>query len=202
VLLVTRRVGYLEEPGEVRVALSPLRRRLLNLLHEPASATMLAATLGMPRQRLSYHLRQLEEAGLVELVEERRRRGFVERILQATAGAFVVDPSVMTSGEARAFTRIHDQYAAEHLVDVAAATVRDVARMQVRAEAAGKRLLTFTIEADVRLAEPADVHRFTDELAAAVSRCVDAFDTDGGRRYRVVAGGHPTPAAPTEGAPA
>lgn len=196
---MTRRVGYLEEPGTVQVALSPLRRRLLNLLQEPASATMLAATLDMPRQRLGYHLRRLEEAGLVEVVEERQRRGFVERILKATAGDFVVDPSVMSSGEQRAFTRIHDRYAAEHLVNVAAATVRDVARMQARAESAGRRLLTFTIEADVRLGEPADVHRFTDELAAAVATCVAAFDTDGGRSYRVVAGGHPTPAPPVEG---
>jgi len=197
--VVTKMVGYLEEPNAVRAALSPLRRRLLNLLQEPASASQLAVTLGMPRQRLGYHLRQLEQAGLVELVEQRQRRGFVERILQATATAYVVDPSVMSSREDRAFTRLHDQYAAEHLVDVAAATVRDVARMQVAADATGKRLLTFTIEADVRLAQPGDVHRFTDALAAAIEVTVDAFDAEGGRPYRLVAGGHPAPAASTEG---
>ncbi len=196
---VTQRVSYLEEPEQVRAALSPLRRRLLNLLQKPASATQLAALLEMPRQRVNYHLRQLEDAGLVELVEERQRRGCVERILQATAGAFVVDPSVMSSGEEQAFTRLHDQYAAEHLVDVAANTVRDVARMQAGAEAAGKRLLTFTIEAEVRLAEPADLHRFTDALAAAVQKTVDEFDTGGGRPYRLVAGSYPSPAPPTRG---
>ncbi|MGC4944438.1 hypothetical protein [Kribbella sp. DT2] len=71
---------------------------------------------------MSYHLKELEKAGLVELVEERQRRGFVERILRASA-TIVVDPTVMGS----AFTAIHDQYAAEHLVEVAAGTVRDVA---------------------------------------------------------------------------
>jgi DNA-binding transcriptional ArsR family regulator len=185
----------LEEPEKLRAALSPLRRELLRLLREPSSATQLAATLELPRQRVNYHLRELEKAGLVELVEERQRRGFVERILRATSGAFVVDPDVM-HGE---FTRMHDQYAAEHLVEVAAGTVRDVARMQNKADAAGKRLLTFTLEAEVRFAEPGDVHRFTDALTEAVRRTIEEFDSPSGRAYRLVAGGHPAPRGTSEG---
>jgi DNA-binding transcriptional ArsR family regulator len=177
---------YVEEPEKVRLALSPMRRRLLELLREPASATQLATALELPRQRINYHLRELEKAGLVELVEERQRRGFTERILRASAG-LVVDPGVM----GHAFTEIQDQYAAEHLVEVAAGTVRDVARMQSAADADGKRLLTFTLETEVRFAEPGDVHRFTDALTAAVQRVVEEFDSAGGRPYRLIAGGHP-----------
>ena len=178
---------YVEEPEKVRLALSPIRRRLLDLLREPASATQLAAALDLPRQRINYHLRELEKAGLVELVEERRRRGFTERILRASA--LVIDPAVM----GQAFTQIQDQYAAEHLVEVAAGTVRDVARLQSAADAVGKRLLTFTLEAEVRFAEPGDVHRFTDALTAAMQRVVEEFDSEGGRPYRLIAGGHPVP---------
>ncbi|MEV0799033.1 helix-turn-helix domain-containing protein [Kribbella sp. NPDC050281] len=180
-------LGYVEEPEKLRVALSPIRRRLLELLREPSSATQLAATLGLPRQRMNYHLRELEKAGLIELVEERRRRGFTERILRAKAATLVVDPAVM----GHAFTGIQDQFAAEHLVDVAAGTVRDVARMQSAADADGKRLLTFTLEAEVRFAEPGDVHRFTDALTEAVRRTIEEFDTESGRPYRLIAGGHP-----------
>lgn len=184
---------YLDEPDKVRAALSPLRRELLGLLREPSSATRLAAALALPRQRVNYHLRAMEQAGLVELVEERQRRGCVERILRARPGSFVVDPTVMTSGHEAAFTGIHDQYAAEHLVGVAAATVRDVGRMQATADEAGKRLLTFTVEAEVRFAEPGDVHAFTDALAEAVRQTVERFDSPDGRPYRVVAVGHPKP---------
>ncbi|WP_238177136.1 helix-turn-helix domain-containing protein [Kribbella sp. VKM Ac-2566] len=179
---------YVEEPEKVRLALSPIRRRLLELLREPSSATQLAAALDLPRQRVNYHLRELEKAGLLELVEERRRRGFTERILRASAD-LVVDPGVM----GRAFTQIQDQYAAEHLVEVAAGTVRDVARMQTAADADGKRLLTFTLETEVRFAEPGDVHRFTDALTAAMQQVVEEFDSEGGRPYRLIAGGHPAP---------
>lgn len=186
---------YLDEPEKVRRALSPIRRELLRRLREPASATQLAAALDLPRQRVNYHLRALEDAGLVELVEERPRRGCVERIMRTRPGAFVVDPAVIDAQ----LTQIHDQYAAEHLVGVAASTVRDVARMQVRAADAGKRLLTFTVEAEVRFATPADVHTFTDELADAIRKVVERHDTPDGRPYRLVAGGHPAPAK--EGTP-
>lgn len=184
-------LAVLEDPDRVRTALSPIRRQLLARLREPGSASQLAQELDLPRQRVNYHLRALESADLLELVEERKRRGCTERILRAKATAFVVDPTVMSTE--RSFARIQDQYAAEHLVEVAAATVSDVARMQAAAAEQGARLLTFTIETEVRFAEPGDVHRFTDALADAVRRVAEDFDTPSGRPYRLVLGGHPAP---------
>ncbi|WP_222709232.1 helix-turn-helix domain-containing protein [Nonomuraea sp. C10] len=191
-------MSLMDEPERLRVALTPIRRQLLARLREPASAVQLAAELDMPRQRVGYHLKVLEQEELVELVEERRRRGCVERVMRATAKAFLVDPGVLGSpaepSEVDAgFARIADRHAAEHLVEVAAGTVRDVTRMAAEADRQGVRLLTFTLEAEVRFAEPGDVHRFTDELAEAVSRVAARYDTAGGRPYRLTAGGHPTP---------
>lgn len=156
----------------------PLRRTLLKRLREPSSATRLAAELDLPRQRVNYHLRELERAGLVELVEERKRRGCTERVLAARS--FVVDPAMIGA---------QDDFAAGHLVHTAAGVVRDVTRLQQAADRAGERLLTFTIEAEVGFATPADLERLTEALA----RTVAAFDAQG-RRYRVVVGGHPAPA--------
>ena len=182
----------LEDSGQVRAALSPLRRQLLDLLHQPASASELALRLGLPRQKVNYHLGVLERAGLLRLVETRPRRGFTERILQATAAEFVVDPQLM--GEPRTL-RSQDRFAADHLIQVAADTVRNVSRQQSGAEAAQKRLLTFTIEAEVSFAQPADVHRFTDALAEAVRAVASDYAADSaGQRYRVIIGGHPAPA--------
>jgi DNA-binding transcriptional ArsR family regulator len=185
----------LAEPDRVRLALSPLRRRLLALLAEPASATELAARLDLSRQRVNYHLKALEAGGLVEEFDRRQRRGFVERILRVSAAAFVVDPGVVGGQRrtAHAAARAQDRFAAEHLVAVAGATVRDVARMQVSAERAGARLLTFTIEAEVAFGEPADIERFATEVADLLAGAVSRFDKTGGRRYRIVAGGHPAP---------
>jgi hypothetical protein len=87
-----------------------------------------------------------------------------------------------------------DRYAADTLLAAAARTVRDVAAMRERADAAGKRLVTFAIEADVAFAEPAEIERFANRLADAVADLAGEFSAAGGRTYRVVIAGHPAPA--------
>lgn len=184
------RMALIEDAAQIRMALSPLRRRLLAGLRRPGSAVSLAAELGMPRQKVGYHLRALEAAGLLTLVEERRRRGFTERMLVASADAFVIDPDLLGAGADAVETQ--DRHAAEHLVGAASKVVREVSRMQAAAEAEGRRLLTFTIEADLLLAAPADLERFGERLAAAAADLIAEFKpASGGRRYRLVAGAHP-----------
>ena len=195
----------LDDPDELAGALTPLRRRVLAALTEPASATELAPALGLTRQKVNYHLRVLEQFGLVELVELRQRRGCMERVLQRT-GDLVVDPALLQSpprtehGAPGARVAARDRHTAEHLISVASRTVRDVTRMQSAAAQQHRRLLTFTVEADVAFAEPADVHRFTDELAAALAELATSYHSPTGRRYAVTVGGHPaTGAAPATG---
>jgi predicted ArsR family transcriptional regulator len=54
-------------------SLDPIRSRLLAELAVPSSATALGNRLGLPRQKVNYHLRTLEQPGLIELPEERKR---------------------------------------------------------------------------------------------------------------------------------
>ena len=49
----------IDDPARARVALQPIRLKLLHLLEQPQSAPQLAKTMGMPRQRVLYHLRTL-----------------------------------------------------------------------------------------------------------------------------------------------
>jgi DNA-binding transcriptional ArsR family regulator len=192
----------LDRADHLRLALSPIRRRLLERLREPASATELAGELALGRQRINYHLRALEVAGLIHLVEERQRRGCVERIMAARAQSFVVDPSVMRgrAGGRQASATVQDRFAAEHLMATVSDVVRDVARMQARAEDEGTRLLTFTIDTEIGFDTPADLERFTTELAAFVAGQAATHGTSGAaRRYRIVIGGHPAPTSTAGG---
>ena len=85
-------VEVIEDPAAAVVALDPIARRLLAALAEPASAAALAQRVGLPRQKVNYHLRALEAHGLVRLVEERAWGGITERIFVATAASYVVSP--------------------------------------------------------------------------------------------------------------
>jgi DNA-binding transcriptional ArsR family regulator len=192
---MTAAVDVMRDPGRLRGVLSPLRRRLLTELREPASAVALAGRLGESRQRVNYHCRELEKAGLVELVATRARRGCTERVLKATARAVLVDPEV--AGDLATASR--DRFAADALLALSARTVSVVAAQREKAQAEDKRLLTFAIEADVGFAHPADIERFAGALAERLTDLVAAFDT-GQRehRYRLVLGGHPAPTAQEE----
>jgi DNA-binding transcriptional ArsR family regulator len=151
-----------------------LRRRILDSLDEPDSATGLGRRLGLPRQKVNYHLRALEREGLAELVDERPRRGFVERRLRAVAA----EPS-----------------SSAYLVALASRVAQDVATLRTRAAAAGQRLATLALETEVRFASPADLRAFNDELATEVARLAAKYDRPDlarSRSHRVVAALHPT----------
>ena len=171
--------------GDLRGALTPLRRRLLTELREPASATGLAARLGETRQRINYHLRELEKSGLVELVEVRQRRGREERLLRATARTVVVSPALVGQRDVAA----QDRFAVDTLLAAAASTVDVVVRQRAAAAAAGKRLVTFTVEAEIGFDRPADIEDFATRLATLIATYDRPTAT---RRYRVVVGGHPS----------
>ena len=194
-------VRLVDEADGLRAALGPLRRSVLERLQEPASATEVALALGVPRQRVNYHVRALEQAGLVELVAERRRRGCTERIMRATAQAFVVDPDVLAPPpERRSRLDARDRFAAKHLIRAAADAVGEVGRMVAAADVENKRLLTFTVETELWFGQPADVHEFTAAVAEAISRIAEQHTTAGeGRLYRVVLGGYPAPAHQPDG---
>ena len=189
-------VAFLEQPDAVRMALSPIRRRLLRRLQTPASASELAGEMDVARQKLNYHLRALEGAGLLSLVETRRKRGCTERVLVATARAFVIDPALIGEDVTPARrAEAQDRFAAGRLVAAASGLVRDVTRMQAKADRQRKRLLTFTLETEVGFAAPEDIERFAAALSDAVARVAARFPAAGAaRRYRIVAAGHPAPA--------
>ena len=110
----------LTDPARAAVALDPERARLLAALRERSdSAAGLARRLGESRQRLNYHLRSLEAAGLVELEAERRRGNCVERVLKPAAGHWLLDPS-MLGGPYEEPTADRDRFSATYLIALAA----------------------------------------------------------------------------------
>lgn len=188
-------IGVIDSAEAATAALAPIRTRLLAELTEPGSATTLAARLGVPRQKLNYHLRQLEKHGLVELVEERRRGNVTERILRASSSSFVVSPGVMGRVQP-AVGAEPDQASPRWLLALASRMVREVGELVVGARRAGKQVGTFGLDGEVRFATPADRAAFAAELTDAVTRLVSRYHDDsaeGGRRHRLVLGMHAVP---------
>ncbi|GAA2737447.1 helix-turn-helix domain-containing protein [Actinocorallia aurantiaca] len=187
-------VVVIEDPAAAEVSLDPIRARLLAELGEPGSAAMLAAKVGLPRQKVNYHLKTLEAHGLVEMVEERRKGNVNERIMRATGASYVISPTALAS-VAPDPDRSPDRLSASWLLAVAARTVRDVGALIIGAEKARKRVATFAIDGEVRFASAADRAAFAEELAGAVTALVSKYHDESaekGRDHRVVVAIHPS----------
>lgn len=184
-----------DRPEAAASVLQPIRLRILERLREPASASSVARELDLPRQKVNYHVRELEKTGLVRHVESRTRGNCVERLVQASARRYVVAPRLLEALEADP-EELRNAYSAAYLLATAARTIREVAEMREAARAAGKKLPTLTLETEIRFAGPAAQQAFARELTEAVGRLAEKYhdeDVEGGRRFRVMTTGHPAP---------
>jgi len=187
-------VTVIEDPAAAEASLDPMRMRLLAELAEPGSASTLAARVGLPRQKVNYHLRELERHGLVELVEERRKGSVTERVMRATAASYVISPLALAAVQPDP-ARSPDRLSAHWLLALASQLVRDVGTLLNGAARARKRVATFALDGEVRFASAADRSAFAEELAATVAALVSKYhdeSADGGRPHRVIVAVHPT----------
>jgi DNA-binding transcriptional ArsR family regulator len=188
-------VAVIENPAAAAVSLDPIRSRILAELAVPGSATMLATKIGLPRQKVNYHLRTLELHGLVHLVEERRKGNVTERMMQATAASYVISPTAMAA-VAPDPARSPDRLSARWLLAVAARLVRDVGSLITGATKAGKRVATFALDGEITFATAADRAAFAEDLTVAVTQLVSRYNAAEGRKHRIVVAVHPRATTP------
>ncbi|MBC2644023.1 MULTISPECIES: helix-turn-helix domain-containing protein [unclassified Rhodococcus (in: high G+C Gram-positive bacteria)] len=192
-------VAVIDQAAVAEISLDPVRARLLAALAEPGSASSIAATVGLTRQKANYHLRALEEHGLVELVEERRKGNVTERVFQATAASYVISPAAFAA-LAPDPDRSPDQLSARWLVALAARLVREVGELIAGATAARQPLATYAIDSEIRFASAADRSAFADELGESVKTLVARYHDENapnGRRHRLVVALHPSLKTPS-----
>ncbi|MBS2535006.1 helix-turn-helix transcriptional regulator [Catenulispora sp. NF23] len=190
-------VTVIEEPAAAEASLDPIRSRILAALSEPGSAAMLAARLGLPRQKVNYHLKELERHGLVELVEERRKGNVTERVYSATAASYVISPVTLAAVSPDP-DRAPDRLSARWLLALGSRLIQEVGALLTGSARAGKPVTTFAMDAKIRFASAADRAAFADELTRAVTTLVSRYHDEnatGGREHRLVVGLHPIPTA-------
>lgn len=193
-------VAVIDEPAAATAALNPIRARLLAELREPASAATLAERVGLPRQKVNYHLRALESHGLVRLSGERRWGGLTERRLVATASSYMVSPDTLGDIAVNPERKM-DRLAASYLIALAARVVREIGDLVRRAHEAGKHLATLSVDTVIRFRSPEDRAAFSSELAEVINQLVAKYHDESapdGRSHRFVLMAHPLPKPSTD----
>ena len=190
-------VEVIDDPVAAAVALDPVRSRLLSELAEPASAATLANRLGIPRQKVNYHLRALESYNLVRVAGKRQWGGLTERRMVASAASYLVSPGAMGPVAADP-DRNPDRLSASYLIALAARIVREVKAMVTRSAETEKRFPTLSVDAVIRFRSAADRAAFTQELTRAITHLAAKYHDEkapAGRPHRLVAVAYPMPAS-------
>jgi DNA-binding transcriptional ArsR family regulator len=188
-------VAVIDDPNAAMAALDPIKVQLLSHLSEPASAAALSTRVGLPRQKINYHLRALEDHRLVEPAEQRRWGGLTERLMVASAASYVVSPAALGPIGADP-ERNSDRMSASYLIAVAARIVREVSDAWRAARKSDKRLATLSIDTVIRFKSPADRAAFTNDVANAIAAIAARYHDEsahGGRAHRLVVASYPAP---------
>src|SRR5262249_6993229 len=193
-----KHLDIIDDAARARVALQPIRLRLLHLLERPRSAPQVAKAMGMPRPRVLYHLRALEAHRLVQAHDHGRVGRRIDRSYVRTATSYAIAPKTL-GGVAVDPRTVVDAFSSAYLSAVAGRALDDLAALGRAAAARGKRVPTITLETDVRFATPADQRQFADELTTALATLAAKYhhpDAPRGRTFRGFACGYPALSSP------
>lgn len=194
-------VLVVDQAAAAAALFQPLRQAVLAALDPPRSAAQVARQLELPRQKVNYHLRELERLGLVEEVEERRRGNCLERVLRPVARRFVVSSEALGEVGLPSSVAFRDRLSWAYLVGVAARAIRDLGRLGRLAQSERKRLPTLCLESEVRLADAQSLESFTADLTEAVAGVIERYHDEAaprGRFFRLFLGAHPAARAPSD----
>lgn len=182
-------LAVIQDSKTASVLLQGERATLLHYLKEPLSATALAKQVDLPRQKVNYHLRALEEVGLVEMVEERKARNCIERVMQATATSYLISPEVLQDLGGDAET-VRDRFSAGYLLRLAGRTIREVGAWQQESA----KIPTFSLDADLHFDGPESANAFAEALTNAVAHVIkehNQVDNPKARPFRFQVGIYP-----------
>ena len=168
--MATETIRTLSTDAEISAYLHRARMAILDVLRDgAATTTQIAARLGVHPANLTRHMRVLEQAGLVALVEKRDTGRNLEKYYAATARRFRVAPEPATP-------------AAPHKIALTFARSELSAALVRLPDETTDPITAFVLQASVA---PEMAKAFAEELAGVAERFF-AADRDGGQAYQLV----------------
>jgi DNA-binding transcriptional ArsR family regulator len=172
-----KEVFYLERLDQAEALLRPGRIEILRELASPASCTDVGARLGQAPQKVYYHVKRMEQAGLVDRVAERPVRGITEGIYQASGSSYWLAPALVGAiGQRRA----EDEMSLGFLLSLSEQMQSDLARL---ATETGERP-SLGMSGEVRL-QPQRRQEFLADLRAAIENLLTRYGESEGMPFRI-----------------
>jgi DNA-binding transcriptional ArsR family regulator len=194
------------DPARAELLLHPLRQKILSEARRASTAAEIARRVGLPPQKVNYHVRTLVEAGFLRPAGEGRKRNLIEKRYRATARTYLLLPQVL--GETSPGNPSDaDRFSATHLLELSALLQRELGSWLADEASDGARVPTLSIDAEVRFDSSEQRAAFAEALQKAITDTIGRHTTparepDGrprsGRAFRLVLGCYPVPDEATE----
>ncbi|WP_187274205.1 helix-turn-helix domain-containing protein [Paenibacillus sp. N3.4] len=183
---------YIQSPEQATVLLNPIRGEIIAQLMEPASAAEVARILGETAQRINYHLKALEKAGLVQKVGTRQVRNLVEVLYRSIAKTFVLAESLSMKPET--LQKLKDQSSLAHLVTTSERIKRDAMLLMEQCEA-NEVIPSASLQFQVHLCDEVQRQAFVEEYTALVEQMVQRYSAASAENqaYQVLLAVYPKP---------
>jgi len=98
ILTMMEPIHQIEKLSQIKILADKRRLSILQLLmSKPATLSQLGDAIGAHPAKIRHHLKLLESAGFVKLIETRLVRGFAEKYYQANARAFLYHEMILPS---------------------------------------------------------------------------------------------------------
>ena len=139
-------VLYIEDVDQATALLKPQRIEMLKLMDHPCTCLELGKIFGETPQKINYHIKALQNAGLVEQVGERRVRGTVEGSYQARARSYWLASDLV--GQIGGAAIAQDQASLRHLLSLTEEMRGDIGHL---AQQVGKEISSLGLSLHVEL---------------------------------------------------
>jgi DNA-binding transcriptional ArsR family regulator len=159
----------LDQVGQISALFKPIRLEMLTMLAEPRTCGQLAEVFHTSPQKIYYHIKVLERAGLVVKVYEKRVRGIMEGYYQAAAESYWLAPELINKlgGE----RRVNGQMSLGYVLGLAGQVQSEVAPF-LKHEG---EVPSLGISAQVNLKHGSDRAEFLEELQNAVQKIAEKY---------------------------
>ncbi|MEZ4520688.1 MAG: helix-turn-helix domain-containing protein [Thermomicrobiales bacterium] len=188
-----REVLYIDDVERAGALLKPLRVELLRRMTEPRTCPELGEELGETPQKIYYHVKVLEKAGLVEKVAERRMGGINEGQYQASARSYWMSPQLV--GQVGDAGTARDQLSLGYILGIAEQLQSDIGQLSRRV---GEDTPSLGLSAEIYLEDGQRRADFLNEVRDAVQGIAEKYGQVTGiecdpQSYRLMIACYPAP---------
>ncbi len=180
-------VFYIESVEQALTLLKPMRMEILHLLDKPRTCPELGEALGETAQKIYYHIKALESAGLIFKTAEKQVRGAMEGYYQAKARSYWLAPQLV--GQVGGERAAQDQTSLRVLLSLTEEVQSDVGHLAHQTEM-GQEVASLSLSAYIQLANDQRRAEFLQEVQTVFQQLATRYGAatpdSNGESFRLV----------------